>query len=65
MPIELKPCPFCGNSKSISLHECIMDYFSIGYRVICCGCGAETRIFKSKEKTAEAWNRRADDAEEA
>lgn len=61
--IELKPCPFCGNSKSILLHENIMDCYFIGYSVSCCGCGVETRYFKSKEKAAEAWNRRADDAE--
>lgn len=56
MPIELKPCPFCGGEAHYV--KC-----SDGEAwVRCKDCGTETAIFDSVEEAAEAWNRRADDA---
>lgn len=61
MNIELKPCPFCGNTQSILLNEKVMCRYFIGYSVYCCRCEVETRCFDTKEKAAEAWNRRDHD----
>ena len=56
----LKPCPFCGNSKSVTLEK-----KNSGYQVRCqhCGCRGKyvvVRTFrhKAKAEAVEAWNRR-------
>ena len=61
--IKLKPCPFCGGEAT--------TVFYVGYIYVSCEkCGATSEIVKiseeysAAEKTAaEAWNRRADNAE--
>ena len=54
--IELKPCPFCGNGK--------VRYFKgfTIYQIICENCGAIVSFMgkEKKDKTGQAWNRRAD-----
>ena len=68
--IELKPCPFCGRSDTLSIHEVIrrLDDTDIKqYTVICntsgdnAGCGANCgyRHF-AKQDAIEAWNKRAE-----
>ena len=52
----LKPCPFCGG-KATERHECLN-----GVLVRCVECGAETRIFSSRNAAAEVWNRRVEGA---
>ena len=55
----LKPCPFCGGKASLN------DNSSCSY-VHCEKCGATgesfnmSKKYRSDEKAAEAWNRRAD-----
>ena len=64
MPIELKPCPFCGGKAFF-----FSKRYAIGktYNAYCgnedCAVGPRTRAYFEKEKAAEAWNRRADNAD--
>lgn len=63
--MELKPCPICGGKAFLS-HVSI---FGDGTCVKCVQCNLQTKFFKisteyaSDEKAADAWNRRAADAE--
>ena len=53
--IKLKPCPFCGSlSPKIIGSDKYSDYIAR-----CYDCGASSDYFDSKEKAAEAWNRRS------
>ena len=56
--IELKPCPFCGGEANLVQGSSgkLLPW------VRCRDCGAETSDYDSVEEAAEAWNRRADDA---
>lgn len=62
MPIELKPCPFCGGeAKYIELIRCGTDssgYVKCGKPLPCC----EQPRVRNKKFAVKAWNRRADDA---
>ena len=74
MSVELKPCPFCGCD---AVHETFRQEHWFGTKepiVFCNGCKAEFSIEDDspftnveadykwrKEKTIEAWNRRAND----
>ena len=49
--IELKRCPFCGNSDQTQF------VFLDGERVECC-CGASGPVGDDEETAAEGWNRR-------
>ena len=56
--IELKPCPFCGESADIETE--ILHGFGWGYTCLrCVNCGAEIRA-RTEPDAAEAWTRRAD-----
>lgn len=57
---NLKPCPFCGGKASLVYLEPVSW-------VVCQKCGAVSAMARdsyevgdSKEKAAEAWNRRTD-----
>jgi transcription elongation factor Elf1 len=39
---ELKPCPFCGNSKTVLLCECLGEKW-----VSCTKCGVSTTDFET------------------
>lgn len=51
--IKLKPCPFCGSPAQIK-------ELSGRYAVVCTRYCAGTRVFLTKDKPAEEWNRRVD-----
>ena len=51
---ELKPCPFCG-SEDLKIYSNAFE----NYYVVCLGCGASGRNYRSVEKAKEVWNRRA------
>lgn len=62
--IELKPCPFCGNTKSV---ECVKEkncygdnYYYVGCVPFYGGCGASTCTRDTEDEAIEAWNRRSD-----
>lgn len=63
MNLELKPCPFCGGEAHLFVNN--------GIRVICPGCGAETKPLtdhmtargvagNATLRVIEAWNQRVD-----
>ena len=61
-PVELKPCPFCGNEKLE-----IADSWNGRYhgKVVNCnyldgGCGANSGSRETEAEAVEAWNRRAE-----
>lgn len=62
--IELKPCPFCGGEAKI--HKSGFEYWTSmphNFTVYCVACGASVRRFyENEQKSIEAWNRRATDA---
>ena len=53
---KLKPCPFCGGKAAIGHSASV--YLDI--RVYCKRCGAETGMYTSEIKAANAWNTRAE-----
>lgn len=56
MDDNLKPCPFCGQSKAdVNEQPCVG---AIKYLVICHYCGAETNSDFVREYAIAAWNRR-------
>ena len=57
---ELKPCPFCGNSRpTICLDFRCVPKFYFGY----CGiCGIKTVGRFTKEEAINVWNRRINNA---
>jgi Lar family restriction alleviation protein len=69
MKNDLKPCPFCGGAAQLT-HNAYGVAMNGSY-VLCPGCGCTTKTFgistayASDEKATEAWNRRADDEQEA
>lgn len=69
MPIELKPCPFCGGKATIYGSTTIDKYFAG-----CTRCTAAIGIyidnkwhptFYDREDAADAWNNRAESKGEA
>ena len=54
--VELKPCPFCGEIPKIYKR---VHFFVVECHNTKCQVMPETRIMDTKEKAAEAWNRRA------
>lgn len=60
MPIEIKPCPFCGSNR-VSFHEDepqLMEDTTTGF-IWCHGCNFSSDSFYSEKIAAAAWNRRA------
>ncbi len=60
---ELKPCPFCGETRVYI--ERVVAYTPTGYGYsVRCGnipyCGAIQRLFYTEEEATEAWDRRAE-----
>ena len=59
----LKPCPFCGSNKvNVIEHK----YYNLtnSFGVKCFNCKTESyQFFDSRTEAAEAWNRRAGDAD--
>lgn len=63
--IELKPCPFCGKSPRLNIHEVDTKpfmYFTDRYCVLCDynegGCGTEGPHRKDKDEAISLWNTR-------
>lgn len=53
---ELKPCPFCGDSR---IFIDMRNQDSIAYYVaFCFGCGARTSPYVNEQDAIEAWNLR-------
>jgi len=59
--VELKPCPFCGETAHLVYEQDPRDCVDL-YRVVCDDwlCGAESGVTRKKEWAAKRWNRRAD-----
>lgn len=67
---QLKPCPFCGRTNKLIIHEMsqrLDDTDMKQYTVVCnasgdnTGCGANCGYGHfTKQEAIEAWNRRAD-----
>ena len=53
---ELKPCPFCGNSKTV---YCENDGSGFVIEVVCAMCGARGPQFNRRGGAIEAWNKRS------
>ena len=60
MEIDLKQCPFCGDTSAFVI-EYATDYFQVMYRVICDNCRCGSGPCRSKAKAIEAWNMRDGD----
>ncbi len=56
----LKPCPFCGGRAVIREVE-TRTYRIGGYYVMCGNCLTSGNNYKTKQKAADAWNRRYHD----
>lgn len=54
MTNKLKPCPFCGNTTNLEA-----DLWIVSLRVFCPACGCNGPAGETKQKSIEAWNRRA------
>lgn len=64
--LELKPCPFCGESEPVRMMvRAGKDGWRNRYFILCeydnGGCGASSGWYHSKEEALESWNRRAED----
>lgn len=59
MPIELKPCPFCGGEAHIVIRH-NEDLSWVRYYVACRRCDTRTGRRKTSELVSKAWNRRVD-----
>ncbi len=62
--MELKPCPFCGAKKPVTVRIYKgQDGWRDRYAVLCRydegGCGAESGLYHYESEAVEAWNRRA------
>ena len=59
MNIELKPCPFCGQTPCIRYGYSLGDTYAEGMEThyIWCDCGAYMEV-ESKGDLVKAWNKR-------
>ena len=55
---ELKPCPFCGNSRLGATYTAVFGCPE-RYQIICTECSGRMERSTSR-KAIEAWNRRVD-----
>lgn len=70
--IPLKPCPFCGGKAELYYAPYNKMKLIPCYSAFCTECrimigttkNNMTDFFRTKEEAAEAWNRRASDAED-
>ena len=53
---KLKPCPFCGNSKTV---YCEKDGSGFVIEVVCAMCGARGPQFNRRGGAIDAWNKRS------
>lgn len=56
--VELKPCPFCGNSKTRIVKRFGCDY-SVECDSMACLVSPETGYFSTEKDAIKAWNKRA------
>lgn len=56
--IELKPCPFCGESEYVTIQKMLTREY---WYVHCGNCRCRTAQYLDRQEAIEAWNRRADD----
>lgn len=58
--MKLKPCPFCGNEKSVKIHERRRGNLrreGDNYQVVCGLCRARGPLMNDvAERAADAWN---------
>ena len=63
---ELKPCPFCGKSKTLFVEHDNCYENDDFYYVVCCisdyGCGTTGPGARTEQAAIVEWNRRADNA---
>ena len=65
MPEELKPCPFCGGEASLFTAEEVGYIGDEHFAVKCNGCFCGTGHYADPGRATEAWNRRAQQPNEA
>lgn len=56
-PIELKPCPFCGNTTITIIGD--RNRGPSPWEIRCCLCNGSVGYYKRKMSAVAAWNRRA------
>lgn len=64
IPVELKPCPFCGGMAHIDYNAKRKIYGKDEYRTgvaIYCGVCEARMFYVSEELAIKAWNRRTSD----
>lgn len=59
MPVELKPCPFCGGESGLGVVR------GVGFYALCAECITQGPYCWTEEEAANAWNARSVDAENA
>lgn len=55
---ELKPCPFCEESKMVFARKILTRN---RWHVLCDNCKCRTGQYLTRQEAVEAWNRRAND----
>jgi len=59
---ELKPCPFCGNTKLTGRMYIGKEGFRNRFAILCNywepGCGAESGHYHTLKEAIDSWNRR-------
>jgi Lar family restriction alleviation protein len=63
MSADLKPCPFCGEQPRESRHmdESHYSHAAVEFlRIVCDGCGAQSRCLEEHDEVIAAWNQRAE-----
>jgi Lar family restriction alleviation protein len=56
--IDIKPCPFCGNTSDDTLPVNWEITYMCDYYVSCGRCGASTKIVKNPQAACRLWNMR-------
>ena len=63
MATELKPCPFCGGEAFCRVTDEGIEDEHLLFYVECDDCYISTPYSYDRERSIEAWNRRAEDGE--